>query len=282
MNVVHTKSQLRAMIRSLRGGQRRIGFVPTMGYLHQGHVSLIRQARQENDAVVVSVFVNPTQFGPNEDLEAYPRDRERDLALLHAEKCDIGFFPNPEELYPSGFMTYVRVEGPMTQVLCGRSRPTHFQGVATIVTKLFHLVQPDRAYFGQKDAQQVAVIRQMARDLDFDLDIVACPTVREADGLAMSSRNSYLSPAQRRMAPMIYQSLLETRQKIIQGERSATKMTTFLKSHLDLIDSADIDYVSIMDSRTLMPLETLSGEILIAVAVRIGQTRLIDNIQFEV
>ena len=282
MIVVETASQLRSQIRQLRDSRRRIGFVPTMGYLHQGHLALIRQARLENDAVVVSVFVNPTQFGPHEDLAVYPRDRERDEALLRQEKCDVGFFPNAAEIYPPGFTTYVQVEGPMTQVLCGRSRPTHFRGVTTVVTKLFHLVQPQRAYFGQKDAQQVAVIRQMVHDLDFDLEVVVCATVREADGLAMSSRNAYLSVEQRHAAPIIYRSLLETRQKIAEGERSGLKMVDFLKSRLDLIDSSDIDYVSITDPRTLMPLETLSGEILIAVAVRLGRTRLIDNIQFEV
>lgn len=282
MQVIDNKVQLRAALRQGRAGGKSVGFVPTMGYLHDGHAALIDRARRESDLVVVSVFVNPTQFGPNEDLAAYPRDADRDLALMRARGVDLAFFPAVEDLYPPGYTTYVTVEGPMTQTLCGRSRPGHFRGVATIVTKLFHLVAPDRAYFGQKDCQQVAVIQQMVRDLDFDVEIVACPTVREADGLAMSSRNVYLSPVLRAQAPRIAQALFEAREMIAKGERRATVLAEYLKKSIATIDSAVIDYVSIADSKTLSDLEILSGEVLIAVAVRVGPTRLIDNIRVEV
>ncbi len=282
MQVIDNKVQLRAALKQARAGGQSVGFVPTMGYLHDGHAALIDRARRENDVVVVSVFVNPTQFGPNEDLAAYPRDVERDLALMRAHGVGLAFFPSVEDLYPPGYTTYVAVEGPMTQTLCGRSRPGHFRGVATIVTKLFHLVAPERAYFGQKDCQQVAVLQQMVRDLDFDLTIVVCPTVREADGLAMSSRNVYLSPTQRAQAPRIAQTLFEAREMIANGERRATVLAEYIKKSIATIDSAAIDYVSIADSKTLSDLEILSGEVLIAVAVKIGRTRLIDNIRVEV
>jgi pantoate--beta-alanine ligase len=282
MQVIDNKMQLRKVLRQMRAGGQSVGFVPTMGYMHEGHAALMDRARQENDVVVVSVFVNPTQFGPNEDLAAYPRDPARDLALMGAHGVDLAFFPSVDDLYPLGYATYVTVEGPMTQTLCGRSRPGHFRGVATIVTKLFHLVAPDRAYFGQKDGQQVAVIQQMVRDLDFDLTIVACPTVREADGLAMSSRNVYLSPEQRTQAPRIAEALFTAREMIAQGERRAAVLTEYIKKSIAAIDSATIDYVSIADAKTLSDLDTLCGEVLIAVAVKIGRTRLIDNIRVEV
>lgn len=282
MRVVHTKDQLRAALKQVRATGRSVGFVPTMGYLHKGHLSLVRRAREENDIVVVSVFVNPAQFGPNEDLEAYPRDLQRDLAMLDGERTDVVFCPSVEELYPAGYTTYVNVRGPMTRTLCGRSRPGHFQGVATIVTKLFHLVAPQKAYFGQKDAQQVAVVEQMTRDLDFDVEVVACPTVREPDGLAMSSRNTYLTEAQRVQAPLIHQALQDARRMVAQGERRARVVAEQVKKNLAVIDSGIIDYVSIADARTLADLETLAGEVLIAVAIQLGRTRLIDNIRFEV
>lgn len=280
MEVVHTKKDLRKCLANAHG--QTIGFVPTMGYLHPGHLSLIHRARRENDVVVVSVFVNPTQFGPNEDLEAYPRDTQRDIDLLRSEKTDIAFFPSTEELYPVGFTTFVEVEGPMIQVMCGQGRPTHFRGVTTIVAKLFHLVHPQRAYFGQKDAQQVAVLKQMVRDLDFDLELVTCPTVREADGLAMSSRNAYLTPDQRAQAPQIARALFDARERIANGERRAEKIAEYLKKQITAIDSAVIDYVSIADARSLREVNTLDGQVLIAVAVKLGRTRLIDNIDIEV
>ena len=248
-----------------------------MGFLHQGHISLIRRARRENEVVVVTVFVNPTQFGPNEDIDAYPRNTPGDLKILNDEQIDIAFFPSADELYPKGYTTFVEVEGPMTQVLCGRSRPTHFRGVATIVSKLFHLTQPHRAYFGQKDFQQVAVLKQMVRDLNFDLDVVACPTVREADGLAMSSRNANLTPAQRAQAPQIAQALFEARDMIRAVNESAQAIADHLKKRIVAIDSAVIDYVSLADARSLAEIDSLNGTVLIAVAVKLGTTNRIDQ-----
>lgn len=282
MQVIATIPELRAAIKQSRASHKTIGFVPTMGYLHDGHLSLIGRARQENDVVVVSIFVNPTQFAPHEDLDTYPRDHERDLALLQAASADIVFLPTVEELYPSGYTTYVQVEGSMGATLCGVSRPTFFRGVATIVTKLFHLVTPQRAYFGQKDAQQAVVIKKMVRDLNFDLDIVVCPTVREKDGLAMSSRNTYLTPTQRTQAAGISQALFEARDLIGNGERNASRIRQSIEARIAAIDDAVIDYVSIVDANTLADVESLSGETLIAVAVKVGKTRLIDNIQVHV
>ncbi|MCJ8502603.1 pantoate--beta-alanine ligase [Desulfatitalea alkaliphila] len=282
MQVVQTIAQLRAILQPCRSEGRSVGFVPTMGYLHDGHMALVQRARRENDVVVVSIFVNPTQFGPNEDLAAYPRDLERDLALLDKGGTDQVFCPSVEELYPPGYMTYVHIEGAVTETLCGRSRPGHFRGVATIVSKLFHLVMPHRAYFGQKDAQQVAVIQQMVRDLDFDLEVVPCATVREADGLALSSRNTYLTTAQRAQAPLIHQALQDARSTIAAGERRAVKVVERIKDRLAAIDDSTIDYVSVVDARTLADLETVTGEALIALAIRVGRTRLIDNIRVQV
>jgi len=282
MQVVDSIDSLRAQLKSARAEGKTVGFVPTMGYLHEGHLSLVQNARQSNDVVVVSVFVNPTQFGPNEDLDAYPRDTERDLNLLRGAGTDLAFFPSAEALYPKGFTTYVSLEGPMTATLCGRSRPNHFRGVATIVSKLFNIVKPDRAYFGQKDAQQVAVIEQMTRDLDFDIEIVACPTVRESDGLAMSSRNTYLSEAERAQAPLISKALFGAGELIEKGERNSSVLLDYLQRSIQQIDGAVIDYVSIVDSRTLADLEVLREKVLIAVAVKVGRTRLIDNIRVTV
>ncbi len=281
MEIIESIAQLRRVVRDARANRQTIGLVPTMGFLHKGHLSLMRRARLENDLVVATVFVNPTQFGPNEDFDAYPRDAQRDIELMRSEKVDIAFMPQSADLYPDGYATYVEVQSPMTQTLCGASRPTHFKGVTTIVAKLFHLTAPDRAYFGQKDAQQVAVIRQMARDLDFDLEVVACPTVREPDGLAMSSRNNYLSDRQRNDAVVISQALFEARDMISTGESSADKVVNHIRSRIAAVDGADIDYLAAVDADTLVDLTTLDGSILIAVAVRFGRTRLIDNIQIK-
>jgi pantoate--beta-alanine ligase len=282
MQVIATIPGLRAAIKQSQTAHKTIGFVPTMGYLHEGHLSLIRRARQENDVVVVSIFVNPTQFAPHEDLATYPRDHERDLALLHTASADIVFLPAVEELYPSGYTTYVQVEGSISTTLCGVSRPTFFRGVATIVTKLFHIVTPQRAYFGQKDAQQAGVIKKMVKDLNFDIDIVVCPTVREKDGLAMSSRNTYLTPTQRTQAVGISQALFEARALIENGEHRASHIRQSIETRIAAIDDAVIDYVSIVDATTLADVETLSGETLIAAAVKVGKTRLIDNIQVQI
>jgi pantoate--beta-alanine ligase len=282
LELIYTKARLRSVLDPVRRSAKTVGLVPTMGYLHAGHASLIRRARQENDLVVVSVFINPAQFGPNEDLSTYPRDLEKDSALMRAEAVDLAFLPSADEIYPPGYTTYVEVQGPMTGTLCGRSRPGHFRGVTTVVSKLFHLVAPNRAYFGQKDAQQLAVIEKMTRDLDFDIDIVGCPIVREPDGLAMSSRNVYLSETQRAQAPAISRALFEARNRIHDGERDAAVIARDIKKSISTIDTAAMDYVSIVDSRTLTDLERLSGEVLIAVAVKLGRTRLIDNIRVEV
>ncbi len=282
MQTITAIDDLRATLTSARKDGKTIGFVPTMGFLHQGHLSLMQRAREENDIVVVSIFVNPTQFGPNEDLDAYPRDARKDSQLMAAESVDIAFFPTTDTLYPEGYTTFVEVEGSMTQVMCGRSRPTHFRGVTTIVAKLFNLVAPDRAYFGQKDAQQVAVICKMAHDLDFDLQVVVCPIVREDDGLAMSSRNTYLTANQRKHAPALYRSLQMASEMISNGERSASAVQNAIESQINAAEEAVIDYITLVNAQTMEEVHTLEGEILIALAVKFGATRLIDNIRVTV
>jgi len=274
MTLVRSVDQLRAWRRGLSG---TLGFVPTMGFLHEGHLSLVRRSRSENGTTAVSIFVNPTQFGPKEDLARYPRDLPRDLALLDKEGTDVVFAPKPGEIYPPGFSTWVEVEG-LSERLEGASRPGHFRGVATVVAKLFNLVQPHRAYFGQKDAQQLAVIKRMARDLDLDLEIVAVPTVREPDGLAMSSRNIFLSPGERRAATVLYRSLRLAEDLHKDGEKSAGKIREAMVDLIRKEPLAQIDYVSIAHPDTLQELESLAGPALVSLAVRIGQTRLIDNI----
>ena len=279
---IQSKAELRQAIAEAKSKGRRIGFVPTMGFLHEGHLSLMRQARKENDLVVTSVFVNPTQFAPHEDLDTYPRDAERDRALMREEGVDIAFFPSVETIYPSGYATYVTVEGSLTQGLCGRSRPIFFRGVTTVVAKLFNLVAPDRAYFGQKDAQQAAVIKQMVRDLDFDLAVVVCPIVRESDGLAMSSRNAYLTLKQRKDAPTLSRALHAAGEQVVAGEREAAVIKAGIEDQIGALVEADIDYVEVVDADTMEAVDTIDGKILIAVAVTLGRTRLIDNIQIEV
>ena len=282
MEIITSIKALRSYLKRARSAGRSIGFVPTMGFLHEGHLSLMRRARRENDLVVVSIFVNPTQFSPNEDLAAYPRDEQRDTALMQSAGVDIAFFPEAAEIYPQGFKTYVEVQGAITRVLCGISRPTHFRGVTTVVAKLFHLVAPDKAYFGQKDAQQVAVIRQMVRDLDFDLQVVVCPIQREADGLAMSSRNTYLSPRQRADAVILYRSLCEAARQIQEdGQRSAPAIVQSIKERISTVPEAVVDYIEVVNANDLTTLEVLEGEILIALAVKFGRTRLIDNLQIN-
>ncbi len=254
-----------------------VGFVPTMGYLHEGHLSLVRKARAENPSVVVSIFVNPTQFGPREDFNHYPRNPERDLALLEKEKTDIVFMPPVDEMYPERFDSWVEA-GKLTQRLEGASRPGHFRGVTTVVAKLFNIVQPTRAYFGQKDAQQVAVIKKMAADLNMNLEVVALPTLREPDGLAMSSRNTYLNPQQRQAATVLFQALSLARKLWEQGETDAQ---TIRQQMIELIQKeplAEIDYVSVADAETLDELDRVSAPALISLAVKIGSTRLIDNV----
>ncbi len=274
MRCVITLTDLRAARLLLSG---RVGLVPTMGYLHEGHLSLVRRAREESDQVVVSIFVNPTQFGPREDLSKYPRDLDRDLSLLEPLGVDLVWIPTAEIMYPPGFQTWVEVEG-ITQPLEGSMRPGHFRGVTTVVAKLFNAVQPHKAYFGQKDAQQAAVIRRMTRDLNFPLEIVVCPIVREPDGLAMSSRNVYLDPEQRQAATVLSRSLKAAREAYEDGERDAEKIRGKMKEVLASEPLAQVQYVSCADYDTLEELETVTGKALLSMAVFMGKTRLIDNI----
>jgi pantoate--beta-alanine ligase len=257
-----------------------VGLVPTMGYLHEGHLSLVRLAREQCNHVVVSIFVNPTQFGPREDLSRYPRDLERDLSLLEAAGADLVWTPTAEIMYPKGYQTWVEVET-VTRPLEGAMRPGHFRGVTTVVAKLFNAVQPHRAYFGQKDAQQAAVIRQMSRDLSYPIEIVVCPIVREPDGLAMSSRNVYLDAGQRKAATVLYRSLCAAKEAYESGERDAEKIRRKMKDVLVSEPLAEVQYVSCADYDTLEELETVKGKTLLSMAVYVGKTRLIDNFVLE-
>ena len=264
--------------RKLREGMAApVGFVPTMGYLHQGHLELVRWARAENKTVVASIFVNPTQFGPKEDFASYPRDPERDLALLEKEGTDIVFMPGAEEMYPEGFSSWVEVEK-ITDRLEGALRPGHFRGVATVVCKLFNIVQPQRAYFGQKDAQQLIVIKKMVADLDMNLEVIAVPTVREPDGLAMSSRNTHLDPEERKAALVLWKALSLAQEQWSKGERSAERLRREMTALIQKEPLASIDYVSVADPDTLEELSQIDGAALVSMAVKIGRTRLIDNI----
>jgi len=274
MKVVETVAELS----QLRGKMPEpVGFVPTMGYLHEGHLVLVRQARAENASVAVSIFVNPTQFGPKEDFKQYPRDPQRDLALLEGERTDVVFMPPVEEIYPPGFNSWVEV-GRLAERLEGASRPGHFRGVATVVARLFDLVKPDRAYFGQKDAQQLIVIRKMAADLALSLEVIAVPTVREADGLAMSSRNTYLNPEERKQAVVLYQALTLAQKLYAEGEKDAGVIRQQMTALIRKQPLADIDYISIAHAETLEELDVVRPPALVSMAVRIGWTRLIDNI----
>lgn len=282
MKVINTVQELRTIIKNERQANHSIGFVPTMGFLHEGHLSLVDAAKKGNDFVVVSIFVNPTQFGENEDLDAYPRDLVGDQNKLLNAGVDLLFYPTVEEMYPKGYSTYVEVEGDMTGVLCGSSRPGHFKGVATIVTKLFNMVTPDQAYFGQKDAQQVSVIERMVRDLNMNVEIVPCPIFREVDGLAMSSRNTYLSDQEREDALVLSRSLKMAEEKIKEGEKDAKVIIEKIVDMINTVDYAIIDYVEIVDALTLNKIDHLEGTILIALAVKVGKPRLIDNLRLEV
>jgi len=272
---------LKTIIREVKEQGKLIGLVPTMGCLHQGHLSLLEAAREECDFTVMSIFVNPIQFGHGEDYEEYPRDLERDSRLAGAYGCDVIFSPPVKEMYPPGYSTFVHVEG-LTAGLCGASRPGHFRGVTTVVTKLFNLVRPGRAYFGQKDAQQALVLKKMAGDLNMNLEIVILPVVREEDGLAMSSRNSYLSPEQRKQAAVIYKSLQAAEKMILSGVIDGEEIKKAVEAVISGADLARIDYVEIVETGELQPLSVLEGQCLIAVAVKFGATRLIDNIIVEV
>ena len=276
MKVVKTIKEVREIVSSWRRDGLTVGLVPTMGYLHEGHQSLISKSVSENDRTVVSVFVNPIQFGPNEDLEAYPRDLKRDMEAVEAVGGDLIFNPEPAEMYPSHFTSFIDTTE-TTELLCGAVRPVHFRGVCTVVGKLFNIVTPDRAYFGQKDAQQLATIRRFVRDLNFGLEIVPCPIVREADGLAKSSRNTYLSPAERKAALILSKSLALGKKAVDEGERDASKVVSIITESLQTEPLARTDYVEVVDFENIQRVETISGETLVAIAVYIGKTRLIDN-----
>lgn len=278
MIVTDTVSEVRSTHRQNPTAQW--GFVPTMGYLHEGHLSLVRRAREENDVVAVSIFVNPTQFTPDEDLYTYPRDLDRDIQLLSEHQVDLVFAPEVETIYPVGFQTTVSVEL-VSKSLEGRARPSHFQGVTTVVTKLFNIVRPAKSYFGQKDAQQCVVLKQMVKDLDFDLEIVVCPIVRESDGLAMSSRNARLSPENRAAAPIIYRSLAETARRFREGERNGDELRQIMHEMLASETRARVDYISLADSTNLEEVSTAKRGTLLSTAVCFGSVRLIDNVRLE-
>ncbi len=280
MEITGLIEAVRAQVKEWRRQGHSVGFVPTMGYLHEGHESLIQRAVKENDKVVVSDFVNPIQFGAQEDLSTYPRDLDADCALCEAAGVDLLFHPAPEEMYAPDFSTYVKAER-VSDGLCGKSRPTHFQGVCTVVCKLFHIVMPDRAYFGQKDAQQLAVIRRMTRDLNLDIAIVGCPIIREADGLAKSSRNTYLNEEERTAALVLSRAIFLGEELIKQGERDAETVLSAMRAIILAEPLARIDYVEMVDADTMETIRQAKGRTLVAIAVWIGTTRLIDNFILE-
>jgi pantoate--beta-alanine ligase len=279
--LIQTVDDVRFAVARARQRGLSIGLVPTMGALHEGHASLIRAASAETGFVVVSIFVNPMQFGPKEDLSRYPRQLEKDLQLCRHEEVDAVFAPSAEAMYPGGFCTYVEVTG-LQDVLCGASRPGHFRGVATVVLKLFAIVQPDVAYFGQKDFQQVRIIEQMIRDLNVPVRLRRCPTVREPDGLALSSRNQYLDPEQRRQAVVLFQALEEARENIEGGERDGDAIRRRLAARIGTAPDARIDYADVVDAENLQSLKTVTRDVVIALAVKFGDTRLIDNMPVSV
>ena len=279
MQVTKTVEETRKQIKAWKKEGKTVGLVPTMGFLHEGHASLIKKCREQNDIVVVSDFVNPTQFGPTEDLEAYPRDFERDSKLCESLGADLIFCPEPSEMYhdPHAFVSI----DTLSETLCGKTRPIHFKGVCTVVTKLFHIVAPDRAYFGQKDAQQLAIIRKMVSDLNFDIEIVGCPIIREEDGLAKSSRNTYLSPEERKAALVLSRSVFLGEKMVKEGERDCKKVIAAMTEEIEKEPLAKIDYVKIVDLSTMQQIDTIEHGILAAMAVYIGKTRLIDNFMIE-
>ena len=279
MKLVKKIDEVKEIVREWKAKGLSIGFVPTMGYLHEGHGSLIEKAKEENDKVVVSIFVNPMQFGPTEDLESYPRDIEKDSKYVEELGGDLIFNPEPEEMYDEGFCSYVDMSV-LTEELCGLSRPTHFRGVCTVVNKLFNIVGAHRAYFGQKDAQQLAIIKRMVKDLNMDIEIIGCPIVREEDGLAKSSRNTYLNEEERKAALVLSKSLKVAKEMLDEGCKDALKVCDAIVDFINKEPLAKIDYVKIVDSLTMQQVETIDGEVLVALAVYVGKTRLIDNFTF--
>jgi pantoate--beta-alanine ligase len=280
MEIIREIADMKEFVRNTKKAGQTIGFVPTMGYLHEGHLTLMREAKAACDIVIASIFVNPLQFGEGEDYEDYPRDLTRDTALAESAGVHVIFAPSVAAMYPKTYASYVDVAA-ITDRLCGASRPGHFRGVTTVVTKLFNIVQPEQAFFGQKDAQQVAVIRRMVRDLNMNLSIIVVPIVREADGLAMSSRNVYLSQAERAAALVLSQALKEVEQQLQTGKRDAEQLRSMIRQRISTKPLAAIDYISISDLASLEEVDTITGPILIALAVRFGKTRLIDNITWE-
>lgn len=281
MIIIKTIKEIKTIINDHKKQGKTIGFVPTMGFLHEGHLSLIRTAKKENDFVVVSIFVNPTQFGVGEDFEAYPRDLDSDSKLSESAGADVIFCPSISEMYPESYQTFVEVTE-ITNNLCGKSRPTHFRGVTTVVNKLFNIVEPNSAYFGQKDAQQVAVIQKMVNDLNMNIEVIPCPIIREADGLAMSSRNTYLNPEQRNAALILSKSLFKAKDMINKGCIDAAQVKETIMNMINNEPLAAIDYIEIVNALSLNDITTLKGKVLLALAVKIGRTRLIDNIVVEV
>lgn len=276
MKVVGTIKEVRELVKEWKKNGETVGFVPTMGYLHEGHGSLITKARENNDKVVVSIFVNPMQFGPTEDLDSYPRDLEKDSKFCESLGADLIFHPEPEEMYHEDFSSYVDMSV-LTEELCGLSRPVHFRGVCTVVTKLFNIVQPDNAYFGQKDAQQLAIIKHMVQDLNMDINVVGCPIVREEDGLAKSSRNTYLSPEERKAALILSKTVKLAKELIDEGEKDADVVVAKMKENIETEPMAKIDYVKAVNGLTMQQQKEIKAPMLIAMAVYIGKTRLIDN-----
>lgn len=279
MKIINNIKEIRKQVKGWKNDGLSIALVPTMGYLHEGHESLIKKASEDNDKVIVSIFVNPMQFGINEDLSTYPRNIDRDSDICEKNGASLIFNPSVEEMYTDGFSTFVDLNN-LTSGLCGKSRPTHFRGVCTVVSKLFNIVNPDKAYFGQKDAQQLSIIKQMVTDLNFDIEIVSCPIVREADGLAKSSRNTYLNKEERQASTIINKSLKKAKTLIKSGERDSKHVIDFIKNEINKEPLAKIDYVSIVDNNTIKNIKTIEDGSLIAVAVFIGNTRLIDNFIF--
>lgn len=281
MIIATTVAEVRAQVAEWRKEGLTVGLVPTMGYLHEGHASLVDKAVSMTDKVVASVFVNPTQFGPGEDLETYPRDFERDCKLLEEHGCSMVFHPEVEEMYDPDAATYVEILSDMPKQLCGKTRPIHFRGVCTVVSKLFNIVLPDKAFFGQKDAQQLAIIRRMVRDMSYGIEIVGCPIIREEDGLAKSSRNTYLNEEERKAALVLSQSVFLGQKMIEEGEKDAKVVVDAMVAHISAEPLARIDYVSAVDGITMMPVDKIEGCVLVAMAVYVGKTRLIDNFIVE-
>ncbi|MCM8781964.1 MAG: pantoate--beta-alanine ligase [Candidatus Omnitrophica bacterium] len=281
MKIIKSITLMQRYSKHLKARRKTIGFVPTMGYLHNGHMSLVRRSVKENDETIVSIFVNPLQFGPTEDFEKYPRDFKRDERMLKKAGADVVFYPTQNQMYRQPYYTYVNVQY-LTDTLCGRSRPGHFKGVTTVVAKLFNIIRPDIAYFGQKDAQQAIVIKKMTEDLNMDIRIKVMPIIRESDGLAMSSRNIYLTPQERADAAVLHQALLLAKRMIKKGQRLPGKIITKMSELINQKKSSRIDYIEIVNPKTLRPVKNICGEILIAMAVYIGKTRLIDNLKLKV